>query len=78
MLDPRTYATRCFSARDSLLPHTHAQVCIDILEAAGIEVDCKSKVPPAELKKIIGEYDGLIVRSGTMVTAVFTTQLLDC
>mmetsp|Transcript_11160 Transcript_11160/g.36848 ORF Transcript_11160/g.36848 Transcript_11160/m.36848 type:complete len:560 (-) Transcript_11160:365-2044(-) len=45
------------------------QVCVDILQKAGVVVDCKSKVPPAELKKIIGEYDGLIVRSGTTVTA---------
>lgn len=44
-------------------------MCIDILTKAGVQVDCKSKLSPAELKKIIGEYDGLIVRSGTNVTA---------
>jgi phosphoglycerate dehydrogenase-like enzyme len=44
-------------------------VCIDILKKAGVQVDRKSKLSSAELKKIIGEYDGLIVRSGTNVTA---------
>jgi len=53
----------------SVPPPPCAQVCVDILQKAGVVVDCKSKVPPAELKKIIGEYDGLIVRSGTTVTA---------
>lgn len=33
-----------------------------------IEVDVKTKLPPEELKKIIGEYDALIVRSATKVT----------
>jgi len=35
----------------------------------GVKVDVKVKLPPEELKKIIGEYDALIVRSGTKVTA---------
>lgn len=33
-----------------------------------LEVDVKLKLPPEELKKIIGEYEGLIVRSETKVT----------
>lgn len=33
------------------------------------KVDVKVKQPPEELKKIIGEYDALIVRSSTKVTA---------
>jgi len=33
-----------------------------------IEVDVKTKLPPEELKKIIGDYDALIVRSATKVT----------
>ena len=51
------------------VPNRCLQVCIDILTAAGVKVDCKSELSPAELKAIIGEYDGLIVRSGTNVTA---------
>jgi len=39
----------------------------------GIEVEVKHKLPPGELKKIIGEYHGMIVRSATRVTA----ELLD-
>src|SRR5690606_28103818 len=34
----------------------------------GIEVDEKPGLPPAELKKIIGKYDAVIVRSGTRLT----------
>jgi len=34
----------------------------------GIEVDVKPKLPAEELLRCIGEYDGLIVRSGTKVT----------
>ncbi|MBI4697910.1 MAG: phosphoglycerate dehydrogenase [Nitrospirae bacterium] len=42
---------------------------VDILKKAGLEVDVKTGLPPDELKKIIGEYDGLIVRSATKATA---------
>ncbi|MBI4313452.1 MAG: phosphoglycerate dehydrogenase [Candidatus Omnitrophica bacterium] len=38
-------------------------------EDKSIQVDVKLKLPPAELKKIIVDYDALIVRSGTQVTA---------
>ena len=37
-------------------------------EAPGIEVDVKPGLAPEELKKIIGEYDGLVIRSATKVT----------
>ena len=43
---------------------------LDIFAAQkDITVDCKFGIPAAELKSIIGEYDALIVRSGTQVTA---------
>ena len=43
---------------------------IDILTAdARFTVDCKFGIPVDELKKIIKDYDALIVRSGTQVTA---------
>ncbi|MBF0503923.1 MAG: phosphoglycerate dehydrogenase [Candidatus Omnitrophica bacterium] len=43
---------------------------IDILTADGkFTVDCKFGISADELKKIIKDYDGLIVRSGTQVTA---------
>ncbi len=45
------------------------QVCTDILQKEGIEVVSKPGLPPDEIKKIIGTFDGLIVRSGTKVTA---------
>ncbi|MFZ1082191.1 MAG: phosphoglycerate dehydrogenase [Candidatus Kryptoniota bacterium] len=45
------------------------QVCTDILQKDGIQVDAKPGLPPDEIKKIIGGYDALIVRSGTKVTA---------
>ncbi len=45
------------------------QVCTDVLQKEGIEVDSKPGLPADEIKKIIGGYDALIVRSGTKVTA---------
>lgn len=43
---------------------------IDILTAnTNFTVDCKFGIPADELKKIIKDYDALIVRSGTQVTA---------
>ncbi|MEQ8967491.1 MAG: phosphoglycerate dehydrogenase [Azospirillaceae bacterium] len=39
-----------------------------IFSERGIEVDVKTGLEPEELKKIIGEYDGLAVRSATKVT----------
>ncbi|MCX5906092.1 MAG: phosphoglycerate dehydrogenase, partial [Deltaproteobacteria bacterium] len=38
-------------------------------QAAGIEADIRAKVPAEELKGIIKNYHGLIVRSATRVTA---------
>jgi D-3-phosphoglycerate dehydrogenase / 2-oxoglutarate reductase len=52
-----------------LLSDPIEKVCADILNAEGFEVDVKPNLSPDELKKIIPEYDGLIVRSGTKVTA---------
>ena len=37
-------------------------------EEEGIEVDVNTGLPPEELKGIIGEYDGLVIRSATKVT----------
>ena len=43
---------------------------LEILQAAtGLEVDNKPGLPPDELKSIIGGYEGLVIRSGTKVTA---------
>ena len=42
---------------------------IDILKAGGLKVDVKTQLKPEELVSVIGEYDGLIVRSATQVTA---------
>lgn len=49
---------------DSLSPRG-----IEILKKAGLEVDIKTGMSPEELKACIGEYDGLIIRSATKVTA---------
>ena len=40
-----------------------------ILSDRGVEVDFKTGLTPAELKEIIGQYDGLAVRSETKATA---------
>jgi len=43
---------------------------VEILERApGISVDVNTGLTPDELKKIIGDYDGLVIRSATKVTA---------
>ena len=42
---------------------------VDIFRERGIEVDDPLGLKPDELKAIIGEYDGLAVRSATKVTA---------
>ena len=41
---------------------------IEIFRARGIEADVKTGLPPAELRAIIGSYDGLAIRSATKVT----------
>ncbi len=46
-----------------------APIGVKILQDAGLEVDVKTGLAPEELKKIIGEYDGLVIRSATKVTA---------
>lgn len=46
-----------------------AEEGLKVLEKRKIAFDCKSKVSPEELKKIIGDYDALIIRSGTKATA---------
>src|SRR5512133_1083593 len=45
-----------------------AQEGIDILKKVA-DVDVKTGLPEDELCKIIGEYDALVIRSGTQVTA---------
>lgn len=42
---------------------------VEILRKAGLEVDARSKTSPEEIEKIIGDYDALIIRSATKVTA---------
>ncbi|MFV0438656.1 MAG: phosphoglycerate dehydrogenase [Desulfopila sp.] len=46
-----------------------SQVGITVLEEAGLKVDVKTGLAPDELKRIIGEYHGLVIRSATRVTA---------
>ena len=46
---------------------------VDIFRSRGIEVDLKTGLAPADLRAIIGEYDGLAIRSATKVTR----ELLD-
>src|SRR3978361_1926310 len=46
---------------------------VDIFRARGIAVDLKPGLSPAELRAVIGDYDGLAIRSATKVTR----ELLD-
>lgn len=52
-----------------LISDNISNVCKEILTAAKIKVDVKTGLKPAELKKCIGEYHGMIIRSATKVTA---------
>ncbi|MEN2985300.1 MAG: phosphoglycerate dehydrogenase [Thermodesulfovibrionaceae bacterium] len=52
-----------------LVSDSISQKGIEILKKAGFEVDIKIGLKPEELKEIIGEYDALIIRSATKVTA---------
>jgi len=47
---------------------------VDILKKAGLKVDVKTGLTPEELKKEIGKYDALVVRSATKATA----DVIDC
>jgi len=51
-----------------LISDNLAPVGAEILEKAGLEVDINTGLAPEELKKIIGNYDGLVIRSATKVT----------
>lgn len=42
---------------------------IEILKKAGLEVDVKTGLRPEELKSIIGQYNAIIIRSATKLTA---------
>jgi D-3-phosphoglycerate dehydrogenase len=46
-----------------------AEECVEILRTEGLQVDLRPGLSQQDLKKIIGEYAALIVRSGTKVTA---------
>jgi phosphoglycerate dehydrogenase-like enzyme len=41
----------------------------DILKAEGLQVDVNPGQKPDELAKVIGDYDGLVIRSATKVDA---------
>ncbi|RMG01368.1 MAG: phosphoglycerate dehydrogenase, partial [Nitrospirae bacterium] len=42
---------------------------VELMEKAGLKVDVKTGLKPEELKSIIGEYHGLVIRSATKVTS---------
>jgi len=52
-----------------LISDNLAPIGAQILKDAGLEVDIITGLAPEELKKIIPEYDGLVIRSATKVTA---------
>jgi D-3-phosphoglycerate dehydrogenase len=45
-----------------------SRAAVEIMSGAGLKVDVKTGLPPAELGEIIGQYHGLAVRSATKVT----------
>lgn len=51
-----------------LISDNISEKCIDILKNAGLTVDINVGLKPDELKALIGEYHGLVIRSATKVT----------
>lgn len=51
-----------------LISDNLAPVGVDILRDAGLEVDFRTGMSPDEIKAVIGDYEGLIIRSATRVT----------
>lgn len=51
-----------------LISDNLSPVGVDVLRKAGLDVDVNTGLAPEELKKIIGDYDGLIIRSATKVS----------
>src|SRR5260370_10749979 len=47
---------------------------VEILHARGVDTDVMTGLTPDDLKKIIGKYDGLAVRSATKVTKALLEQ----
>jgi len=56
-----------------LVADSMSQVGVEVLQAAGLEVDVKTGLKPEELKAVINDYEGLIIRSATKVTADLLT-----
>ncbi|MDP6818899.1 MAG: phosphoglycerate dehydrogenase [Alphaproteobacteria bacterium] len=52
-----------------LISDKMSPLAAEIFAARGIEADVKTGLAPEELKAIIGEYDGLAIRSATKATA---------
>lgn len=52
-----------------LVSDSISQRGVDILKNAGLKVEVKTGMSPGELKKEIGKYDALVIRSATKVTA---------
>ncbi len=42
---------------------------VEMMRRAGIEVDVRDDITPADLEAVVGQYDALVVRSRTKVTA---------
>jgi len=42
---------------------------VELMKKAGLKVDVKTGLSPEELKSVIGQYHGLVIRSATKVTA---------
>ena len=51
-----------------LISDAMSDVAVDVLKEAGLDVDVNTGLDPEGLKSIIGDYEGLLVRSATKVT----------
>jgi D-3-phosphoglycerate dehydrogenase len=51
-------------------------VCVDIFKSRGHTVDMCASMKEEELIKVIGKYDGLVVRSATKVQCLACYKIL--
>lgn len=56
--------------------HVCVQVCVDIFQERGHQADVKNNLSVEQLQGIVGNYDGMVIRSATKVSNRVTRCLL--
>lgn len=51
-------------------------MCVDIFQERGHQADVKNKISPEQLHGIVGDYDGMVIRSATKVRGRIENSLV--